>query len=67
MNEDDFARLLDNTSRLTGEQHCRLLNQLVYVYKHNHPALGGDTPRALTWRLKQAWQILHYYLNPSKK
>lgn len=67
MNETDFAKLLDHTTSLTAEQHCQLLNQLQQVYRQNYPNLRGDTHRALAWRVKQAWQLIHFYLNPSRR
>jgi hypothetical protein len=67
MNETDFARLLDSVARLDVNQHCQLLNQLHGVYKQNYPGFNGDTYRALAWRVKQAWQLIHFYLNPPKR
>lgn len=67
MNEDEFTKLLDNTARLTIEQHCKLLSQLHYVYRNNYPNFRADLHRAVAWRVKQAWQLLHFYLNPTRR
>lgn len=66
MNEDKFARLLDSTCRLTVEQHGQLLQQLHSVYKQNYPGFNTNLHRALAWRLKQAWQLIHFHLNPPR-
>jgi hypothetical protein len=67
INETDFARLLDNVARLDVNQHNQLLNQLHHVYKQNYIGLNGDAYKALAWRVKQAWQIVNFHVNPPKK
>lgn len=65
--ETDFARLLDSVARLDVNQHCQLLKQQHEVFKQNYPGFNGDTYRMLAWRVKQAWQILNYYINPPRR
>jgi hypothetical protein len=66
MNEQDFAKLLDNVGRLTIDQHCKLLYQLHYIYRNNYPNFPRDLYLKVTWRIKQAYQLVNFYLNPPK-
>ena len=65
MNENEFSKLLDSTVKLTPDQHCQLLNQLHTLYRANY--INMSNYREIAWRVKQAWQLIHFTLHPPKQ